>query len=447
MPPSVTHYDLLAVAPTATADEIKRAWARKMREHPPDKDPAGNQAINEAKQTLLDPLARKQYDTLLLHGGAIREALARAFAAAEADNHAVAAAAYREALALDPESHPVRNLLGLATKRAGDVQKAVQILRGLVERAPDVALYRHNLGTMLWELDGPGTDRRIEESIQHLRQAVALEPHDADYHVALAHGLRRARQFAEAEREIEFALFTDGRLDLQDLDTLFELPVLRVCAGELPKIKVDAERILGVVADLGDEAKSHCAYRFARMAAELLEIKAYEAAHRCADAAVVCDRTDNELKELQKTCKRLAKLEDEFERMQHDAALPAPIKGAMGARSLLELGTLDLDEAKTHYSRATSNIGEMTNAAVAAALELAKKRYPATYRLGREDYDQWHARARDAMARAAAPPPQAPVARPSTSTPPASGGCLIPTCLALVGVVALVGSVIQFVSG
>jgi hypothetical protein len=50
------------------------------------------------------------------------------------------------------------------------------------------------------------------------------------------------------------------------------------------------------------------------------------------------------------------------------------------------------------------------------------------------------------MARQAGSPTPA-AARASTSTPPASDGCLVPMCIALVGVAALIGSAIHLVGG
>ena len=63
-----THYELLGVPATATADEIRDAYRARARVHHPDQaGPTGNgasmAAINEAYRVLRDPAARSRYDS------------------------------------------------------------------------------------------------------------------------------------------------------------------------------------------------------------------------------------------------------------------------------------------------------------------------------------------------------------------------------------------------
>lgn len=62
-------YEILGVNSDASADEIRRAYKRQISEAHPDK-PGGDderaRLLDEARQLLLDPCARAEYDAKLL---------------------------------------------------------------------------------------------------------------------------------------------------------------------------------------------------------------------------------------------------------------------------------------------------------------------------------------------------------------------------------------------
>ena len=67
MPDIGTHYELLGVPATATADEIREAYRARARVHHPDQaGPSGSgasmAAINDAYRVLRDPTTRSRYD-------------------------------------------------------------------------------------------------------------------------------------------------------------------------------------------------------------------------------------------------------------------------------------------------------------------------------------------------------------------------------------------------
>jgi curved DNA-binding protein CbpA len=67
----VTHYEVLGVAPTASAAEIKRAYRDQARRHHPDLGGGDDtmERLNRAWATLGDPARRRAYDTVLGIGG------------------------------------------------------------------------------------------------------------------------------------------------------------------------------------------------------------------------------------------------------------------------------------------------------------------------------------------------------------------------------------------
>lgn len=71
---SKNYYDILGIAQTASADEIKKVFRSQAKKHHPDRN-KGNKAseakfkeLSEAYDTLSDPTKRKQYDEMLRYG-------------------------------------------------------------------------------------------------------------------------------------------------------------------------------------------------------------------------------------------------------------------------------------------------------------------------------------------------------------------------------------------
>lgn len=49
---------ILGIAQTAAGEEIRAAYLRLVKEHPPDRDPAGFERLRDAYDTLRDPVRR-----------------------------------------------------------------------------------------------------------------------------------------------------------------------------------------------------------------------------------------------------------------------------------------------------------------------------------------------------------------------------------------------------
>lgn len=390
---AVTHYEVLGVGRGAMEAEIRSAWARKVREHPPDKDPVGNQRINEAKQTLLDPKARAHYDALLDHGAEIMELMTELAAARESKDGAAAARILQRLLALEPADYGLRNAYALALRDIAKTDAALAEMRRVVQEAPDVALYHYNLASMLQEGPSAESTTALDESLRHMQQAVALEPNNADYHVGLSRCYVKRKQFDKAEKCIEDAVLTDGKLDVQDVDALIELAMIHTLSGHPEKVEGDADRILNAVDGLSQEIHDYCAFRFAEVAVYLLKEHIVEPAYCFAAAAAKCSPSNMVFVQLRDEADRVRNLHSEVRKLADDSTVPQAIKSALLAQAGFVLGLITETDARFQFAIAQRALQNLNSQTIVRGLDSAQRAYPTVYGLNREAYDEWRSKA------------------------------------------------------
>jgi curved DNA-binding protein CbpA len=174
-----SHYELLGVAPSADAAEVRRAYARIARERHPDRftDPVEKARAEEffkeataAYNALSNPRSRSEYDAEL----------------------ATPKLELPEEIAADAHAK------GMKLLEARDLTGAVELFRRAVYNAPQEARYHAALGRALAR-----DSRHLRDAILALEQAARLSPQQAALHADLAilfqsQGLNiRARKAAE----------------------------------------------------------------------------------------------------------------------------------------------------------------------------------------------------------------------------------------------------------
>lgn len=176
------YYQMLGVSITASASEIRAAYARLARERHPDRftDPtekakahAAFQELTTAFNTLFNASSRHEYDQ------------------------------QRER----PKPTNPEDIARDAFERAGPAMEAGQadevitLLRTAVHHAPNEARYRHALGKAL------GRSRATaREAVVELERAIQLQPREAAYHADLALVLHGQGLSLRAQKAVEAAL-------------------------------------------------------------------------------------------------------------------------------------------------------------------------------------------------------------------------------------------------
>jgi curved DNA-binding protein CbpA len=176
------YYELLGVAPTASAAEIRTAYARLARDKHPDRFPdpeekrraqTAFQDITTAFNALVHPRSRQEYDE-------------RRHRPQPRTPEEIASDAYERAQPLLEE---------------GSLDEAVTLLRTAVHHAPEQAAYHTALGRALARVPALG-----REAVQVLERATQLDPMGAGAFADLAGVLVRQGLRLRAQKAMETAL-------------------------------------------------------------------------------------------------------------------------------------------------------------------------------------------------------------------------------------------------
>jgi spermidine synthase/tetratricopeptide (TPR) repeat protein len=148
-----------------------------------------------------------------------------------------AAAAHREAVAIDPERALGHLNLGLARLAQGQVGRALVSLERAVELDPELAAAHAGLGYALMHRRNAG-----ERPEQVLREALRLDPRHRDARANLGQLLLRRGRPGEAVRVLRLAY----RYHPYDADLLFDLALARREAGAPEAARRDLARVLAI---------------------------------------------------------------------------------------------------------------------------------------------------------------------------------------------------------
>lgn len=175
-------YQKLGVSRTASAVEIRAAYARLAKERHPDRfpDPVQKekahsefQELTAAFNTLFNPNSRREYDTQIDRPVPTKP----------------------EDIARDAFERSSEVMEG------GQLEEVVTLLRSAVHHAPNEARYHHRLGQVLAR-----NRATAREAVQSIEAAIRLAPREAAYHGDLAVLFHSQGMTLRAQKAAEAAL-------------------------------------------------------------------------------------------------------------------------------------------------------------------------------------------------------------------------------------------------
>jgi curved DNA-binding protein CbpA len=127
-------YAILGIPDTASPEEVRRAYARLVRQHPPESDPAGFAQIRRAYEVLRDPALREAHDAEAIWGDECRALVQEAQENLHQGRPAQATPLLKRVLVLNRNLDPARKLLVSSLAAQGRFREALREAEHRVSR-------------------------------------------------------------------------------------------------------------------------------------------------------------------------------------------------------------------------------------------------------------------------------------------------------------------------
>jgi tetratricopeptide (TPR) repeat protein len=405
-------YQVLGVADGVSPADLKKAYYRKIREHPPETDPDGFQRVQRAYQTATDP----EYPIRRQHGKEIDTLMAEADQLMEKKEFSAAIRPLKRVLVLNPNSDQARELLGVCQTLTAQWDDAKRTYARLVGQKPESVQYRVGYARVFIqqansiERDPAAEAQLAGEARTHLDEAWKL---DSDSAAVMRAYSKSYDVQADWPRAIEWGekAAARGSLDIDDYTYLVRLHAL---ADRIPGVTEVADRL----ADrLNDEGQKKAGVYFANEASEFYDRHLFILAHALIIAA---DRLNPDDPNISSFCDRLAnaaEAKEEFQRLKNDKEMNPAVRGfcavyldqALGSEFDEPIGSI-LDKLKAALD--TWEVHEISSAA-----RRVQRKYSAVYRLNPDLFDTLAGEKARKSARGFPSRPRRPVASTPTREP------------------------------
>jgi len=382
------YYQALGLGQDATPDEIRRAFFRLVRKHPPEKDPEGYKHIRQAYDTLGDERARKEYDALWQFGPEISTLMREADKAVQLGNYHGASKLLKRVLVLNPYASGATIPLVHCLLKLGETERAIKTLERLVGNSPDIPSYRILLGNLMLtryeELDyGDGKIKVLEGAREQFHKAIELDSQNVAPYLELAKSYTSENRFEDALKWAEKAVSADERADFTDFEVLFFIAEIHAMSGKPENVLEMAKRIEKLVPDDPDK-RFYVAGRFSEHALSLVQLKEFEPAHYFLKAAVRFDPFNPKILRVQKDVELLYNADRHWIEFEEDIRIIKPVK-KLASLSIRQFSNVERD---IHYNTTVRRIEHefrgYSHAQVKDSVQILKRYHPSIFEVAPE---------------------------------------------------------------
>jgi len=162
-----------------------------------------------------------------------------------------------------PENHSELHEIALAALAQNNIADAIQLMRQAAETAPEIILYRRNLGELLRRTG------QLDQAIASHKMVISIQPHSAENHFLLGLAYNTNHQFELAIQHYHIALSYDKNYgvawnnlgaSLESLGDKHQAKIAYATAVQLNPKHIEAQNNLGVIySEEGrlNEARAH----------------------------------------------------------------------------------------------------------------------------------------------------------------------------------------------
>lgn len=330
-----SYFAILGVGEDVEEKELKSAFMRLVRKHPPHKDPEIYKKLRQAFDCLNSAVDRKKYVANLHSGGQIsslQKQIDSSFSQEKWDDGILLA---KRLIVLDPDNYSARNQLALAYLYSEDLKSADAAFKKLNSYDHGDALYYCNHGVVLKQLFSE-TDIHsyLEKAESAYRRAVSLDSASSQGFIGLAQ-VCFARQDVSAGLSLcRQAIDADGEVDFQDFEAYFLMCQYLAADGNNSKFKSSVKEIESI---LTEDVCEYASGLFAQFALDVYRhSKNVVMAKLFSDAAIqflsAFGKSDSELKELSDSIRNLDKLRAEHQKIENDESILLVVRRFVASR-------------------------------------------------------------------------------------------------------------------
>lgn len=234
-----TLYDILEVPENANLVQIQSAYFRLVRDCRPKEEPERYQELNHAREVLIDPQRRGEYDQNRKNGARIRVLLDQAALTIDRDPQK-ARALLKSAITLAPDMFRPRLLLSQLLMRTKDYPLAERQYHWLLERSPSDEGLRCKFARCLM-LQGKSVEAERE-----LQKILTLNPVYYDAQLLLARLYRGMGRTTELIAMLEATILNDDVENFSDFNALLQLLLVYIQQENQEAIKKTLQRLRAV---------------------------------------------------------------------------------------------------------------------------------------------------------------------------------------------------------